>query len=119
MVSAQSDDAGLAAQRARVAQARFNRKTALADLSAAILRAPDHPEALYARGTLLLELSRSPEFRGEEESLLEAGVSDLQAACRLSLQRACTELRTRAQPYLEALIGKGVLALPAGPTRPR
>jgi acetylornithine/LysW-gamma-L-lysine aminotransferase len=26
------------------------------------------------------------------------------------------ELRTRARPYLEALIGKGVLALPAGPT---
>ena len=26
------------------------------------------------------------------------------------------DLRTRARPYLEALIGKGVLALPAGPT---
>jgi acetylornithine/LysW-gamma-L-lysine aminotransferase len=26
------------------------------------------------------------------------------------------ELRTRARPFLEALIGKGVLALPAGPT---
>ena len=26
------------------------------------------------------------------------------------------ELRTRARPYLEALIGKGILALPAGPT---
>ena len=68
----------------------------------------------------VLETENLPAQAAEKGAYLQAKLAEIEAPVIREIRglglMVGIELRTRARPYLEALIGKGVLALPAGPT---
>jgi acetylornithine/LysW-gamma-L-lysine aminotransferase len=68
----------------------------------------------------VLEAENLPAQAADKGAYLRAKLGEIEAPVIREIRglglMVGIELRTRARPYLEALIGKGVLALPAGPT---